>query len=83
MSSQQFSTTSTGDKPADPYKKANLDTEVSLNQKIQDLSDFMSHCKFCMMTTHDAKTGQLSSRCMALAAKVCFLSTYLHLVSTV
>lgn len=71
MPSQQFSNTNTGDKPADPYKAANLDNETPLAQRIQDLSDFMSHCKFCMMTTHDAKTGQLSSRCMALAAKVC------------
>lgn len=69
--SQQFSNTDTGDKPADPYKAANLDTESSVAQKIQALSDFMSSCKFCMMTTHDAKTGLLSSRCMALAAKVC------------
>ena len=69
--SDHFSNTNTGDKPADPYKKANMDNEVPLAQKIQDLSDFMSNCKFCMMTTHDAKTGHLASRCMALAAKVC------------
>ncbi|KAK4213845.1 putative BLI-3 blue-light-inducible Bli-3 protein [Rhypophila decipiens] len=68
MSQQQFSNTNTGDKPADPYKAANLDKETSLEQKIKDLSDFMQHCKFCMMTTHDGKTGHLASRCMALAA---------------
>ncbi|KAM7214618.1 putative BLI-3 blue-light-inducible Bli-3 protein [Rhypophila decipiens] len=68
MSQQQFSNADTGDKPADPYKAANLDKETSLEQKITDLSDFMQHCKFCMMTTHDAKTGHLASRCMALAA---------------
>ncbi|KAL2015660.1 hypothetical protein VTK56DRAFT_5059 [Thermocarpiscus australiensis] len=64
---QQFSTTSV--KHADPYKEANLDTGVTLEQKIQDLSAFMSHCKFALMTTRDAKSGNLVSRCMALAAQ--------------
>jgi hypothetical protein len=58
-------------KHADPYKEANLDTGVSLEQKIQDLSGFMTSCKFAMMTTRDAKSGSLVSRCMALAAQVC------------
>jgi hypothetical protein len=57
-------------KHADPYKEANLDSGVSLEQKIQDLSGFMSHCKFGMMTTRDAASGNLVSRCMALAAQV-------------
>lgn len=61
----------TSAKPADPYKEANLDTDVSLEQKIQDLSGFMTNCKFAMMTTRDAKSGNLVSRCMALAAQVC------------
>jgi len=65
---QQFSNTS---KHEDPYKDANLDTEVSLEQKIKDLSGFMAHCKFGMMTTRDARSGNLVSRCMALAAQVC------------
>lgn len=70
MSGQQhFSNTDTGSKPADPYKKANTDTDASLDQKIEDLSAFISNCKFGMMTTRDAKTGNLMSRCMALAAK--------------
>jgi hypothetical protein len=56
---------------ADPYKEANLETEVSLEQKIHDLSAFMTHCKYGMMTTRDAKSGNLVSRCMALAAQVC------------
>ncbi|KAL2143620.1 hypothetical protein VTI28DRAFT_10205 [Corynascus sepedonium] len=63
---QQFSNTS---KHEDPYKDANLDTEVSLEQKIKDLSGFMAHCKFGMMTTRDARSGNLVSRCMALAAQ--------------
>ena len=67
--SDQFSNTST--KHADPYKEANLDNEASLEQKISDLSNFMTSCKFAMMTTRDAKTGNLVSRCMALAAQVC------------
>jgi hypothetical protein len=57
-------------KHADPYKEANLDTRVSLGQKIEDLSGFMKHCKFGMMTTRDANSGNLVSRCMALAAQV-------------
>lgn len=56
-------------KHADPYKEANLDTTVSLEQKIQDLSAFMNACRFAMMTTRDAKSGNLVSRCMALAAQ--------------
>jgi len=65
-----FSNTNTGDKPADPYKKANTDTEATVKQKVEDLSAFMSSCKFGMMTTRDAQSGMLVSRCMALAAKV-------------
>ncbi|GAB1319209.1 BLI-3 blue-light-inducible Bli-3 protein [Madurella fahalii] len=56
-------------KHPDPYKEANLDTGVSLEQKIHDLSSFMSRCKFGMMTTRDATSGNLVSRCMALAAQ--------------
>lgn len=56
-------------KHGDPYKEANLDNEVPLEQKIHDLSTFMTHCKFGMMTTHDAASGNLVSRCMALAAQ--------------
>lgn len=56
-------------KHPDPYRDANLDTGVSVEQKIQDLSSFMSNCKYGMMTTHDAATGNLVSRCMALAAQ--------------
>lgn len=57
-------------KHADPYKEKNLDTEVSIKEKIEDLSEFISACKFGMMTTRDGKTGALLSRCMAVAAKV-------------
>jgi len=56
-------------KHEDPYKDANLDTGVSFEQKIKDLSNFMTHCKFGMMTTRDAGSGNLVSRCMALAAQ--------------
>ena len=56
-------------KHADPYKEANLETEVSSESKIRDLSAFMTHCKFAMMTTRDAQSGNLVSRCMALAAQ--------------
>lgn len=71
MSGSGFSNADTGNKPADPYKQANLDTEVPLEQKIKDLAGFMTSNKFSMMTTRDSKTGYLLSRCMALAATVC------------
>ncbi|KAK4125597.1 hypothetical protein N657DRAFT_642342 [Parathielavia appendiculata] len=64
-----MSHTEAATKHADPYKEANLDTEVSLEKKIQDLNDFVKACKFGMMTTRDAKSGSLVSRCMALAAQ--------------
>ncbi|PSR78775.1 hypothetical protein BD289DRAFT_443446 [Coniella lustricola] len=63
-----FSNTNTGDKPADPYKTANID-EASLSDKVNDLTSFVSACKFGMMTTRDAPSGRLVSRCMAVAAK--------------
>lgn len=68
---QTFSNTST--KHADSFKEANLDRDVSLAQKIGDLSEFITNCKFGMMTTRDAnKSGNLVSRCMALVAKASF-----------
>ncbi|PMD50847.1 uncharacterized protein K444DRAFT_657620 [Hyaloscypha bicolor E] len=63
-----FSNTNTGDKPADPYKEKNLD-DASIKDKVEDLSEFVTACKFGMMTTRDGSTGDLASRCMALAAK--------------
>jgi hypothetical protein len=64
-----FSNTNTGDKPSDPYKKAN-EQETDLETKVADLVKFMTDCKFGMMTTHQASTSELVSRCMALAANV-------------
>ncbi|KAI0593610.1 putative BLI-3 blue-light-inducible Bli-3 protein [Biscogniauxia sp. FL1348] len=63
-----FSNTDTGNKPADPYKAANKEDDVSLDEKIQALNKFAHSCKFGMMTTRDLK-GRLVSRCMAVAAK--------------
>ena len=62
-------TTVPGDKPADPYKATNL-TNPDLKEKVQDLVSFMEACKFGMMTTRIGSSGLLTSRCMALAAKV-------------
>lgn len=62
-------TTVPGDKPADPYKATNL-TNPDLKEKVEDLVSFMESCKFGMMTTRIESTGLLTSRCMALAAKV-------------
>ena len=58
-----------GDKPADPYKATNL-TNPDLKEKVQDLVSFIESCKFGMMTTRIESSGLLTSRCMALAAKV-------------
>lgn len=63
-----FSNTSTGDKPADPYTKANAD-DATLEQKVTDLSSFIQSSKFGMMTTRDASSGKMVSRCMAVAAQ--------------
>ena len=68
-----FSNTSVGDKPADPYKKLNQD-DPPLETKVNDLVDFIKACKFGMMTTHEAATSNLVSRCMALASTVSYSS---------
>ncbi|PNY24188.1 Protein bli-3 [Tolypocladium capitatum] len=65
--SMSFSNTSVGDKPTDPYKKANED-DPKLETKVHDLIEFMTACRLGMMTTHEAATSNLVSRCMALAA---------------
>ncbi|KAF2671056.1 hypothetical protein BT63DRAFT_385530 [Microthyrium microscopicum] len=63
--------TSTQDlgKPSDPYKEANLQKDVPLDEKVQDLGTFVEKCKFCMMATRIASSGLIVSRCMALAGK--------------
>jgi len=58
-----------GDKPTDPYKAANK-SEPELKEKVEDLRNFVSSCKFGMMTTRIGSSGLLTSRCMAVAAKV-------------
>lgn len=62
-----YSTTDTGDKPADPYKAKNLDTDTSVEEKVNDLIQFVNKCKFGMMTTRNSANGMLVSRCMAIA----------------
>ncbi|KAG9773550.1 Protein bli-3 [Exophiala dermatitidis] len=54
--------------PTDPYKAKNKD-EPGVEEKINDLSDFIRACKFGMLTTRIADSGLLVSRCMALAAQ--------------
>ncbi|KAK2063551.1 pyridoxamine 5'-phosphate oxidase [Colletotrichum caudatum] len=63
-----FSNADTGNKPADPYKAANLDNDVSVKEKVEAFVSFANKSKFSMMTTRDAKSGALVSRAMALAA---------------
>ncbi|KAK3353435.1 putative BLI-3 blue-light-inducible Bli-3 protein [Lasiosphaeria hispida] len=68
--SQQFSNANTGGKPADPYKATNSDNDVTVAEKVEDLSNFIKSCKFGMMATRDSnRSGNLVSRCMALAAQ--------------
>jgi hypothetical protein len=69
MSSHTFSNTDTGSKHADPYKAKNMD-EPNLKEKVEDLISFMEASKFGMMTTRQASSGLMVSRCMALAGKV-------------
>lgn len=73
-----FSNANTGDAPADPYKTANAD-EVPLQTKIEDLVNFITKEKFGMMTTRGSGSGNLVSRCMALAATVRLLKLLYHL----
>ncbi|KAF3315276.1 hypothetical protein TWF173_003823 [Orbilia oligospora] len=54
------------DKPTDPYKEKNLDTETSVEGKVNGLIEFITKCKLGMMTTRDAASGMLVSRCMAI-----------------
>lgn len=72
MSSTPFSNTDTGSKPADPYKEANKDEPSTLQEKIETVTQFISSHKFGMMTTRDADSDKLVSRCMAVAATVWF-----------
>ncbi|PNP38665.1 protein bli-3 [Trichoderma gamsii] len=56
-----------GDKPADPYTQSNKD-ETDLNTLVTDLVDFITKCKFGMLTTIEASSqNNLVSRCMGLA----------------
>lgn len=65
-----FSNANAGDKPADPYKQKNLEEDITIQQKVEDLNEFITGCKFGMLTTRDASSGGLFSRCMALATQV-------------
>merc|ERR1712072_739835 len=55
-----FSNADTGSKNADPYKATNKD-ETSIQEKVEDLSEFVKACKFGMMTTRDGSSGALVS----------------------
>ena len=73
MSQKPFSNTDVpGDKPADPYTAINK-SNPDLKEKVDDLVSFIDSCKFGMMTTRIGSSGLLTSRCMALAAKVIIL----------
>ncbi|KAI1421960.1 bli-3 [Xylaria sp. FL1777] len=67
--STTFSNTDTAGKPADPYTRANKDTAVTTQDKIDALDKLVDTCKFGMLTTRDQASGKLVSRCMAVAAE--------------
>jgi hypothetical protein len=58
-------TTSSGD----PYKKANAE-DSSIKTKIEGLTAFVDEHKMGMLTTRQANSGMLVSRCMAVATRV-------------
>lgn len=59
-----------GDKPADPYTHANKE-QTDINTLVTDLVDFITTCKFGMLTTVEASShNNLVSRCMGLAGTV-------------
>ncbi|KAG2415137.1 hypothetical protein HFD88_006328 [Aspergillus terreus] len=60
--------TSTGNQPVDPYKSKSAE-DPPLEQKIEDLVDFISETKYGMLTTKMSDSDLLTSRCMALAGK--------------
>ena len=74
-----FSNADTGDKTADPYTAQNKQ-EPSLKEKVEDLFTFIDKTKICLMTAQTEGSDLLTSRAMALAAKVCCLhdGTALH-----
>jgi general stress protein 26 len=57
-----------GNKPADPYTATNNENDAPLKDKMESLLHFIERCKYGMLTTRDATSGLLSSRCMELAA---------------
>ena len=69
MSANATIATSTGQHPVDPYKTQNFESPP-LAQKIEDLATFISETKYGMLTTMQSNGNLLTSRCMALAAKV-------------
>jgi hypothetical protein len=68
---------STESKPSDPYT-AKAKDEVPLKEKVEEFTTFIKTCKFGMMTTRVAESGQLTSRAMALAATVCSVKSVLY-----
>ena len=70
MSNPGTNTTGSGAPAVDPYKSKNTEEDISLQEKVEALVKFAQANKFGMMTTRDAETGMLVSRCMAIAASV-------------
>ncbi|KAI4848353.1 hypothetical protein E4T44_03979 [Aureobasidium sp. EXF-8845] len=64
-----FGNTDTGDKHPEPYLKNNRDPDNSLLSKLKSLGFFFERAPICMVTTIDADSRDLVSRCMGLAGK--------------
>ncbi|RHZ44537.1 blue light-inducible protein Bli-3 [Aspergillus thermomutatus] len=60
--------TSTGNQPVDPYK-AKCFEDPPLQQKVEDMVNFITETKFGMLTTQLSDSNLLTSRCMALAGQ--------------
>jgi hypothetical protein len=70
-----YSNADTGSKEADPYTAQNKQ-EPSLKDKVEDLLSFIDKTKICLLTAQTAASDLLTSRAMALAAKVWHSTNY-------
>jgi len=61
---------STSSSTADPYKAKNLEPDVPLKDKIEDLVKFIKDTKYGMLTTMASDSDLLTSRAMAVAGTV-------------
>jgi hypothetical protein len=61
---------STSASSVDPYKAKNIEPNVQLKDKMEDLVKFIKDTKYGMLTTMASDSELLTSRAMALAGTV-------------